>query len=161
MNIFLHIQGPLSTKSILVAYSTVEQNKQNKVYVRGRTDWSFFNTNTSTHLPQQLTLSLLQGFFVSEDESLHFWLHHLGFDLHLLSHGLDLLHAQLQGEGKHMMHFNWCAKKHCQRIWHSVNAREGEKCNFRKLCWSNVNIPFKQFIFNAKKTFNTIQYSTV
>lgn len=50
----------------------------------------------SAHLPQQLALSLLQGFFVSEDESLHFGLHHLGFDLHLLGHGLDLLHAQLQ-----------------------------------------------------------------
>lgn len=52
--------------------------------------------SASAHLPQQFALSLLQGLFVSEDESLHFGLHHLGFDLHLLGHGLDLLHAQLQ-----------------------------------------------------------------
>lgn len=56
--------------------------------------------SASAHLPQQLALSLLQGFFVSEDESLHFRLHHLGFDLHLLGHGLDLLHAQLREREK-------------------------------------------------------------
>lgn len=72
--------------------------------------------STSAHLPQQLALSLLQGFFVSEDKSLHFRLHHLGFDLHLLGHGLDLLHAQLRERKElHVMrqkHSEWIQ---CQR----------------------------------------------
>lgn len=52
----------------------------------------------TAHLPQKFTLPLLQRLLVSEDERLHLRLHHLGFDLHLLGHGLDLLHAHL---GRH------------------------------------------------------------
>lgn len=54
--------------------------------------------DSRSYLPQELTLSLLQSFLVSQNESFHFSLYHLGLDLHLLRHGLDLLHTELEAQ---------------------------------------------------------------
>lgn len=134
---FLHSYMKRELFVVLVVTGRSPSKKWNPL--RQRMDSSFvLYPSASAHLPQQLALSLLQGFFVSEDESLHFRLHHLGFDLHLLGHGLDLLHAQLR-ERKREKNICNAAKT----LWIDLMSKKGTEGNFTQISKLYLNcFPF-------------------